>query len=57
MTTRILHVVTNIGHYDDADHETGLWLSELTHAWEIFEERGFDQTLVSPAGVHPVTPC
>lgn len=48
--TRILNVVTNVGHYDDPSHETGLWLSELTHAWEVFEKRGFEQTLVSPAG-------
>ncbi len=27
--------------YDDASHPTGLWLSELTHAWHVFEERGF----------------
>lgn len=50
MTTRILNVVTNVAHYDDASHPTGLWLSELTHAWHVFEERGFEQTLVSPAG-------
>ncbi|WP_029267625.1 MULTISPECIES: type 1 glutamine amidotransferase domain-containing protein [unclassified Microbacterium] len=50
MTRRILHVVTNVGHYDDPDHPTGLWLSELTHAWEVFEERGFEQRIVSPAG-------
>ncbi|MFO6454522.1 MULTISPECIES: type 1 glutamine amidotransferase domain-containing protein [unclassified Aeromicrobium] len=48
--TRILHVVTNVGHYDDRDHRTGLWLSELTHAWHVFEDHGFEQTLVSPAG-------
>ena len=50
MTARILTVVTNVGHYDDATHPTGLWLSELTHAWEVFEKHGFSQTLVSPAG-------
>lgn len=51
MTKRILLVVTNVDHYDaDPSHPTGLWLSELTHAWDIFEEHGFDQTLVSPAG-------
>lgn len=49
--TRVLHVVTNVGHYDDpAQHPTGLWLSELSHAWEVFEERGFEQAIVSPAG-------
>lgn len=50
MTKRILNVVTNVAHYDDRDHPTGLWLSELTHAWHVFDEHGFDQTLVSPAG-------
>ncbi|WP_336629095.1 MULTISPECIES: type 1 glutamine amidotransferase domain-containing protein [unclassified Microbacterium] len=50
MTARILHVVTNVAHYDDPTHPTGLWLSELAHAWEVFEQHGFEQTLVSPAG-------
>lgn len=50
MSKRILSVVTNVGHYDDPDHPTGLWLSELTHAWHIFDQHGFDQTLVSPQG-------
>ncbi|MEU2176884.1 type 1 glutamine amidotransferase domain-containing protein [Nocardia sp. NPDC019219] len=50
MTKRILNVVTNVGHYDDPSHPTGLWLSELTHAWHVFEEHGFEQTIVSPAG-------
>lgn len=50
MTKRILHVVTNVGHYDDPDHPTGLWLSELTHAWEVFAEHGYEQTIVSPTG-------
>ena len=48
--TRVLNVVTNVGQYVGTDHPTGLWLSELTHAWEVFEARGFEQTLVSPAG-------
>ncbi|GAA2091580.1 type 1 glutamine amidotransferase domain-containing protein [Brevibacterium salitolerans] len=50
MSTRVLHVVTNVGHYDDPAHPTGLWLSELTHAWQVFEDHGFSQDLVSPAG-------
>ncbi|GAA2981456.1 putative intracellular protease/amidase [Microbacterium terrae] len=49
--TRILHVVTNVGHYDDPSrHPTGLWLSELSHAWDVFEQHGFEQTIVSPMG-------
>ena len=50
MPKRILNVVTNVGHYDDPAHRTGLWLSELTHAWHVFDEHDFEQTLVSPAG-------
>lgn len=49
-TKRILNVVTNVGHYDDPSHATGLWLSELTHVWHVFDEAGLEQTLVSPAG-------
>ncbi len=57
MVTRILNVVTNVSHYDDPSHATGLWLSELTHAWEIFDGAGYEQTLVSPAGGHsPLEP-
>ena len=51
MSKRILLVVTNVDHYDaDPSHPTGLWLSELTHAYDIFEKHGFEQTIVSPAG-------
>lgn len=50
MTARILNVVTNVSHYDAPDHPTGLWLSELTHAWDVFTDHGIEQTLVSPAG-------
>ena len=51
MSTRILIVVTNVDHYEiDPSHPTGLWLSELTHAYDVFDKRGFEQTLISPAG-------
>lgn len=50
MPKRILNVVTNVGHYDDPSHATGLWLSELTHAYHVFEQHGYEQTIVSPAG-------
>ncbi|GEE02932.1 type 1 glutamine amidotransferase domain-containing protein [Gordonia spumicola] len=57
MTKRILNVVTNVAHYDDPGHETGLWLSELAHAWDVFDEAGFEQTIVSPAGgLSPLEP-
>ncbi|MBY4569014.1 type 1 glutamine amidotransferase domain-containing protein [Gordonia sihwensis] len=50
MSKRIVNVVTNVGHYDDPSRKTGLWLSELTHAWHVFEDAGFEQVLVSPKG-------
>lgn len=50
MTRRILHVVTNVTHYADPTEPTGLWLGELTHAWQVFAEKGFEQQLVSPRG-------
>lgn len=58
MTKRILIVVTNVDRYEsDPSHPTGLWLSELTHAYDVFKERGFAQTIVSPAGGHsPLEP-
>src|SRR5256885_10297314 len=49
-TPRVLHVVTNVAHYDDPAHATGLWLSELTHAWDVFALQGYPQQLVSPLG-------
>lgn len=50
MSRRILHVVSNVAHYADPSHPTGLWLSELTHAYDLFDERGFEQRIVSPRG-------
>lgn len=50
MTRRILHVVTNVAHFEDPAEPTGLWLSELTHAWDIFATQGYEQRLVSPRG-------
>lgn len=57
MTKRILHVVTNVAHYRDPSHPTGLWLSELTHAWHVFAGKGYEQHLVSPlGGASPLEP-
>ncbi len=50
MTAHILHVVTNVDRYEGTSHPTGLWLSELAHAWHVFEAHGFRQTIVSPHG-------
>ena len=49
MAKRILHIVTNVGQYDNGD-PTGLWLSGLTTAWDRFEQRGFEQDIASPRG-------
>ncbi len=54
---RILHVVTNVAHYAKPDQPTGLWLSELTHAYDIFAAKGYRQHIVSPKGGHsPLEP-
>jgi putative intracellular protease/amidase len=50
MTRRILLVVSNVAHFDDPAEPTGLWLSELTHAWDLFAAKGYEQRLVSPRG-------
>ena len=57
MSRRILHVVSNVAHYGDTTEPTGLWLSELTHAWHVFAAQGHEQRLVSPqGGVSPLEP-
>lgn len=57
MNKRVLHVVTNVSHYADPSHPTGLWLSELAHPFEVFAARGFEQRLVSPkGGASPIEP-
>ncbi|WP_336335707.1 type 1 glutamine amidotransferase domain-containing protein [Pseudomonas putida] len=57
MSKRILHVVTNVAHYRDPSQPTGLWLGELTHAWHVFADRGYEQHLVSPlGGASPLEP-
>ena len=50
MTRRILLVVSNVAHFDDPAAPTGLWLSELTHAYDLFAGKGYEQQLVSPKG-------
>ncbi|BBY44876.1 dimethyl sulfoxide reductase [Mycolicibacterium celeriflavum] len=57
MTKRILNVVTNVAHYEDPSEATGLWLSELTHAYHVFAEAGYEQSIVSPkGGLSPLEP-
>ena len=50
MSKHILHVVINVSHFENPSQPTGLWLSELTHAWDVFAEHGFTQSIVSPKG-------
>lgn len=50
MNRRILHVVTNTAHFGNSPQPTGLWLSELTHAWDVFAASGHEQRIVSPKG-------
>jgi len=57
MAKRILHVVSNVGHYADPTQPTGLWLSELTHAHDVFAAKGYSQAIMSPkGGVSPLEP-
>lgn len=57
MTKRVLHVVTNVSHYTDPSRATGLWLSELTHAYQEFEKAGLEQQIISPkGGLSPLDP-
>lgn len=57
MSKRILHVVSNVGHFENPTHPTGLWLSELTHAYDFFAAKGYTQRIVSPkGGVSPLEP-
>ncbi len=48
---RILVVATNVDQYQKVGFRTGLWLSELTHFWDVAEEAGHTLQLASPSGV------
>ncbi len=57
MPKRILNVVTNVSHYEDPSEPTGLWLAELTHAYDVFAGAGYEQKILSPnGGVSPLEP-
>ena len=54
---RILIVVTNSSDYEKVGYRTGLWLSELTHFWDVAEAAGFDMDIASPLGGYvPIDP-
>ncbi|TVT79623.1 type 1 glutamine amidotransferase domain-containing protein [Acinetobacter colistiniresistens] len=57
MSKRILHVVTNVSEYEGINRPTGLWLGELTHAYDEFEKQNYIQEIVSPnGGLSPIEP-
>lgn len=49
-TNRILIIATNVDEFEKVGFRTGLWLSELTHFWDVAEEAGFQMDIASPSG-------
>ena len=49
-TKRVLVVVTNHSDYPSRKDKTGLWLTELTHFWDVLQEAGITMDIASPAG-------
>ncbi len=49
-SNRILIVVTNADEFRKAGWRTGLWLSELTHFWDVAEQAGYAMDIASPSG-------
>lgn len=47
---RVLAVATSVGEYKKVGYRTGLWLSELTHFWDVLSEAGYEVDLASPMG-------
>lgn len=48
---KALIIVTNHSRFDDPKAApTGLWLSELTHFYDVFEKAGVHMDIVSPKG-------
>src|SRR5215218_6368786 len=48
--TRILMVVSNPTTSTNTGWTVGFWAAELTHAYKLFTERGYDVTIASPKG-------
>lgn len=46
----ILIVATNADRFEKVGFRTGLWLSELTHFWDVADEAGFTMDVASPSG-------
>lgn len=47
---KVLVVMTNHSEYPSRDDSTGLWLTELTHFYEVFHAAGVEMDFVSPKG-------
>lgn len=47
---RVLAVATSVGEYKKVGYRTGLWLSELTHFWDVLTEAGYEIDLATPMG-------
>ena len=47
---KILFVITSHGQVGDTDKETGYYLSEVTHPWEVLVQAGYEIDFVSPQG-------
>lgn len=54
---KILNIVTGIDSYANSQLKTGLWLSELTHIYDLAKEKGYKITVASPNGGNtPIDP-
>lgn len=49
----VLFVLTSHGRLGDTGRETGYWLAEAAHPWEVFREAGYDIVLASIQGGSP----
>jgi putative intracellular protease/amidase len=47
---KVLVVMTNHSSYPTRSDRTGLWLTELTHFYEVFRDAGIEMDFVSPQG-------
>ncbi|MFX9420523.1 type 1 glutamine amidotransferase domain-containing protein, partial [Acinetobacter baumannii] len=47
---KILVVMTNHSAYPTRSDKTGLWLTELTHFYDVAKAAGYDMDFVSPQG-------
>ncbi|WP_419418411.1 type 1 glutamine amidotransferase domain-containing protein [Legionella sp. D16C41] len=50
MEKKVLIIVTNTNEYESVGYRTGLWLSELTHFWDVFNKAGIKMDIASPQG-------